>query len=372
MRIADVSRRVQRRAPQRPVPRLRIVLTVAALAGADASGAKDAVPSARFLSATAECSGPRGAFRTTVHSAADGRVRLEQAFPDGRTGLLGVDSVGIWSWDEWTGAAAAGSPAELAFVRGHEFHALALWPESRLGKPLARSTHAERGQRLEHLEYRDALGARIEIRREVRTGRVQSLHLTNPAPTGARDITVTFGGWEPVDGVDVFRVATLMHGGSRWEYRFTGIEFEREPDAAFRRPPARTDAEQLLALHESALRAHRRSDPEELLAPESDAYVVANRGLISHPEKSARQARFADYLGRTRFRTYQDLVPPEVRVSSDGSLGWVLVQVRAEGDQTPAGSTAAVPVEFTCAWIELYEKRDGRWWRTGNVSNFLE
>jgi hypothetical protein len=28
------------------------------------------------------------------------------------------------------------------------------------------------------------------------------------------------------------------------------------------------------------------------------------------------------------------------------------------------------PLEFISAWIELYEKRDGRWWRIGNVSNF--
>lgn len=28
------------------------------------------------------------------------------------------------------------------------------------------------------------------------------------------------------------------------------------------------------------------------------------------------------------------------------------------------------PIQFVSAWIELYKKRDGRWLRTGNVSNF--
>lgn len=29
-------------------------------------------------------------------------------------------------------------------------------------------------------------------------------------------------------------------------------------------------------------------------------------------------------------------------------------------------------LELTSAWIELYEKRDGRWLRVGKVSNFEE
>ena len=60
---------------------------------------------------------------------------------------------------------------------------------------------------------------------------------------------------------------------------------------------------------------------------------------------------------------------PAARVSRDGSLGWVIVQVRARGLQTTATGSTEV-LEFTSAWIELYEKRDGRWLRIGNVSNF--
>jgi hypothetical protein len=56
-------------------------------------------------------------------------------------------------------------------------------------------------------------------------------------------------------------------------------------------------------------------------------------------------------------------------VSADGSLGWVIAQVEAQGEQTtPKG--VVEPIEFVSAWIELYEKRDGRWFQVGNVSNF--
>lgn len=129
------------------------------------------------------------------------------------------------------------------------------------------------------------------------------------------------------------------------------------------------DARALLALHEEALRAHLESDVDLLLAAEADDHVVASAGSVSTPNKEARRAFLGPYLEQTRFSVYRDLVPPVVKVSADGTLGWVVVQIVARGEQTgPDGAVA--PVEFVSAWIELYEKRNGRWLRVGNVSNF--
>jgi hypothetical protein len=63
------------------------------------------------------------------------------------------------------------------------------------------------------------------------------------------------------------------------------------------------------------------------------------------------------------------MIPPVVRVSNDNSLGWVIAQVRAAGVQTTKDG-ASRPLSFESAWIELYERRDGKWLRVGNVSNF--
>jgi hypothetical protein len=133
--------------------------------------------------------------------------------------------------------------------------------------------------------------------------------------------------------------------------------------------PASSDNDRLLALHEEVMRAHRKSDIDLLLAAEEDDYVVANRGEITRPDRRARRERLGPYLRQTRFTTYRDKVPPVVRVSADGSLGWVIVQVEARGEQTTPSGTVE-PIEFESAWIELYEKRNGRWFRVGNVSNF--
>jgi len=129
-----------------------------------------------------------------------------------------------------------------------------------------------------------------------------------------------------------------------------------------------TDATRLLALHRIVLEAHLKSDVELLLRDEADDYVVVSQGEITRPTRDERRKKLGSYLGSTRFEIYRDGVPPIVRVSDDGTLGWVIVQVIARGLQTYPGGQK--PVTFTSGWIELYEKHDGRWLRSGNVSNF--
>ena len=127
--------------------------------------------------------------------------------------------------------------------------------------------------------------------------------------------------------------------------------------------------DELIKMHQDLLQFHLKGDVESWLATESDLYVVANRGEVTHPSKKDREARIGPYLKRTKFKEYRDLIAPVVRVSKDGSLAWLIAQVFASGVQnTDAGKQE--PIEFTSAWIELFEKKDGLWIRIGNVSNF--
>ncbi len=132
-----------------------------------------------------------------------------------------------------------------------------------------------------------------------------------------------------------------------------------------------TDAAHLIALHQKVLLAHQQSDVEILLEDGAEDYVVASRGEVSKPTIAERRAKLGPYLESTTFEEYRDIADPIVTLSDDGTLGWVIVQIRAVGEQVGADGDT-LPVEFTSAWIELYEKRQGRWYRVGNVSNFKE
>ena len=126
------------------------------------------------------------------------------------------------------------------------------------------------------------------------------------------------------------------------------------------------DEAALLALHQEIIDAHKNIGLEAWLDKGVEPYISANRGVISYPTIEARKERFRGYIGSTTFEYYRDMVPPVVKVSADGTLGWVIVQIEAKGVQ------ADQEFAFQSAWIELYEKRDGAWVNVGNVSNFKE
>jgi hypothetical protein len=136
----------------------------------------------------------------------------------------------------------------------------------------------------------------------------------------------------------------------------------------------------LRALHETILEAHRAGTVEPWMAIESADYVVANHGRLTTPSLDERRAARTTYLASTRFSVYRDRRPPIVTISDDSTRGWLLAEVEIRGVSTEAGGgsgggavgdaaagDAAVAADY--AWVELYEKRDGRWRLVGNVSN---
>ena len=127
------------------------------------------------------------------------------------------------------------------------------------------------------------------------------------------------------------------------------------------------DRARLLALHEEAMEAHRKSDVEMLLRADAADVVIASRGEISRPTLEQRRQFLGTYLRGVRFAEYVDTVPPVVHVSADGTTGWVIAQVKARGTEVGGAGRS---IQFESAWIELYEKRGGSWRRVGNVSNF--
>ena len=133
--------------------------------------------------------------------------------------------------------------------------------------------------------------------------------------------------------------------------------------------PSSSDERALLALHEAGLKAHMDGDIDALLTIEADDFLLVDRGEISSPSKKDRRDFLGPYLASTKFEFYRDRVPPIVKVSRDGSLGWVAAQMEARGQSVSADGQAR-QIEAVFAWIELYERRGGTWVSIGNAANF--
>ncbi len=130
-----------------------------------------------------------------------------------------------------------------------------------------------------------------------------------------------------------------------------------------------SDEQQLLELHQAGLTAHLAGDIDTLLAGQADDFILVNRGEVSSPSKKQRRDFLGPYLASTKFEFYRDTTPPIVKISRDGSLGWVVAKVEARG-VTTTSDDRNVGIEFDVAWIELYERRGHKWIAIGNVSSF--
>jgi len=131
---------------------------------------------------------------------------------------------------------------------------------------------------------------------------------------------------------------------------------------------ANKDVDELLRLHEEVLEAHRLGDVDLLFSAQTATVIWGGRGEVRFLAEAERRPAMTQYLESADFEKYRDLIEPIVRVSVDGTLGWVICQVEIVGARANDVGER-VNIDSVWAWIELYEKIDGEWRRTGNVSS---
>ena len=139
---------------------------------------------------------------------------------------------------------------------------------------------------------------------------------------------------------------------------------------AFATNPAsaqQTDSIALLSMHDRILEAHRTNNLESWMAIEASDFLSINGGRVSAPTVQQRFTGRHAYLQASKFEIYQDRRPPVIRVSADGTLGWVIAEVEVKGIETENGATK--PFHDIWAWVELYQKVNGYWKMVGNASN---
>jgi hypothetical protein len=131
-------------------------------------------------------------------------------------------------------------------------------------------------------------------------------------------------------------------------------------------PDLEAERASLLAMHAGEIRAHLELDAAWLAETHGDEFASASRGRIGRATSAETRAFFTKYFEGASYLEYEDAEPPIVRVSDDGSMGWILsrTRVRRVDDGEESG--------FVYAGMMAYEKRDGRWVRVANASSFEE
>src|SRR5689334_3523978 len=120
------------------------------------------------------------------------------------------------------------------------------------------------------------------------------------------------------------------------------------------------DRAELLRLHEQARTAHLDKRPDLMVASFADTLLDISGGLVSPRTRAQNRARFQRYFERVSFQQWDDIAPPRIRISPDGQMAYVVVQ-KSVRLTTQAGAGAPEAEHTVFAWVEIYEKRAGRW-----------
>src|SRR5690349_338395 len=88
------------------------------------------------------------------------------------------------------------------------------------------------------------------------------------------------------------------------------------------------DSLALLRLQERGREAHLSHRADWLVAGQADTLLSVSGGRVSRSAREAVRARFQVYLDSATFQAWDDIVPPRINISADGTMAYVVVEKR--------------------------------------------
>ena len=119
-----------------------------------------------------------------------------------------------------------------------------------------------------------------------------------------------------------------------------------------------SDRAELLRLHHQARVAHLEKRVDLMGFP--DTLLEISGGTVKLRSAGENRERFQAYFDRSTFAEWADLAPPIIRISPDGQMAYSVVQ-KSVRLTAPDSAGVARPEHTIYAWIEVYEKRNGKW-----------
>jgi len=121
---------------------------------------------------------------------------------------------------------------------------------------------------------------------------------------------------------------------------------------------------EILELHQAFIQAHLDKDVDFFVKDFPDDFISVSHGEILTPSRADFKNMISRYFAAAEFTEYKDLCEPIIGFSQDCSLAWIIMQVKV------TGKLAEKDLDATWAGMMLYAKREGKWVRLAEVSNF--
>lgn len=184
---------------------------------------------------------------------------------------------------------------------------------------------------------------------------------------------------KPTAVIDPLKVKTRrsLRGGSyvggvvnlRVDYRDSHLPENAGDHVGFRcaatSPQQSEDLNEILRMHYRDRAAHFNRDAAYIFSNFADEYFSLGNGRVNLPDRVAGQKRLQTYFDASTFLEWDDVTPPIIRVSDDGSMAYVLVHKKVRLLDKNNGGREEIEI---FAWSMTMRKFGGKWKVTSTTS----
>jgi sulfatase modifying factor 1 len=184
---------------------------------------------------------------------------------------------------------------------------------------------------------------------------------------------------KPAADADYLQVKTrrALRGGSygggtvnvRVTYRDSHLPQNAGDHVGFRcamtSPVQSEDVNEILRMHYRDRAAHFNRDAAYIFSNFADEYFSIGNGRLNVPDREAGRKRLQAYFDASTFIEWDDVTPPVIRISDDGSMAYVLVHKRVRLLDKNDGGKEEIEI---FAWNMTMRKIGGKWRVTSTTS----
>ncbi|KAA3623229.1 MAG: hypothetical protein DWQ02_24825 [Bacteroidetes bacterium] len=313
----------------------------------------------------ANCTGPEGGYYTEIHSTETGYLYFKQTFAYKedifRAIVLDTGKSFVLHDDNRVGDELG---KEVIFMlKSHDFLRMAMDTGFLFSELKENGVKKIGDENCSFYLAKDPLGHSVEL--YFSTEKVlKFIRLKNPLNL-EEFIEISFSNWQNFSGRTVpQKVEILQAGKDLFTFSFFDIQFDA-PGFTKIVPVSKdkfeTDKTALLNSNEIQRQAHMENDASLLVSQIADTLVTVQRGNVRTESNTTIKQRFEAYFKTVKYLKWDDISPPVIHISEDGTMATVIVEKITQAKHLDESGNWGEASETTFAWTSTYQKISGQW-----------
>lgn len=320
-----------------------------------AVGDEKEIKKIRSLEAFAECLSPKGSYSTEIISTREDKTRFKQDFTykNASTDIF-INDKSAWNNNEFSLV----PPFQKLVVHLHEYQKMAFDFQRMFHDFAFEGTEVFANRPSHKVRAKHELDGTIFLYFDVETKLLSGYVL--PIPNSNESVKNVFNEWKTIGKIKIPSKVTATDSSGDFILNFKKITFNKTDPKIFNIPLRINDLTELLRLHEQQKTAHLNYNAGLFVEMFAENLTQIQRGNVSTHTKAENLTRIKNYFGSFKFIEWENLKPPVIKISGDGTMATILVQKRVRGTYRNEKNEEVLD-QTDFAWLEVWDKIDNKW-----------